>query len=59
VSEGETVIAYQTRFEALTTDIPTITEGERLFVFRSGLSEVLAAACAVARPSEQTLRVVR
>jgi hypothetical protein len=47
--EVETVIAYQSRFEAVITDIPTITEGERLFAFRSGLNEVLAAACAVDR----------
>ncbi len=59
VSGGETVVAYQSRFDALITDIPTITEGARLFVFRSALSEVLAAACVVAQPSEETLCVVR
>ncbi len=46
---GENVVTYQSRFEALITDIPMITEGERLFAFRSGLSEGLAAACAVNR----------
>ena len=46
---GETVVSYQSRFEALITDVPLMTEGERLFAFRRGLSEALATACAVDR----------
>jgi hypothetical protein len=44
--QGETVSAYQTRFESILSDIPDITESERIFWFQAGLSVVLSGSCA-------------
>ncbi|GIL85094.1 hypothetical protein Vretifemale_13726 [Volvox reticuliferus] len=47
MTPGESIAAYRSCFEALITDIPSITEGELLFAFRQGLTESLHAACTV------------
>lgn len=43
---GESVPAYQSRFEALITPISDITDSERLFWFQQGLSGDLVGDCA-------------
>ena len=43
---GETVTAYQARFEALATAIPDLSESERKFWFYSGLNDLLYEHCA-------------
>jgi len=43
---GETVTAYQARFEALITAIPDLGESERKFWFYSGLNDLLYEHCA-------------
>ncbi|GLI61933.1 hypothetical protein VaNZ11_004460, partial [Volvox africanus] len=42
----ENVPAYQSRFEALVTPIADLTESERVFWFRRGLTKLLAKWCA-------------
>jgi hypothetical protein len=52
MTASDTVPAYQSRFEALLSDIPHITEGERVFSFRQGLTEALASACAIDKDNQ-------
>ena len=46
MTSGETVAAYQSRLEAILSEIPSVTEEERRFWFLEGLSATLAPACA-------------
>ncbi len=41
--QGETVSAYQTRFESVLSDIPDITENERIYILVPGWSGSCAA----------------
>ncbi|GLI65923.1 hypothetical protein VaNZ11_009568 [Volvox africanus] len=43
---GETVSAYQSRFEALVTPIADLSDSERVFWFQQGLSSDLSGDCA-------------
>lgn len=43
---GESVAAYRSRFEALVSVIPSLTDSERRFWFHQGLSADLAGDCA-------------